>query len=300
MITTSLNSLRAFRPAPVRVLATLLIGLGCLSASAQAQEVSNRQASARPFGLDITAPVNFAASDEASASFQRDALPAITDLLNTQLGENLQFNNQTAFSLDPTKLRLATESTARVYFIGEGAGYHNTLGFNALPAGTPTPETVVTADSSLIFPDASSTVSTYDPARSAYRSRSAPLLPGDFVDLGTFDAGTTLDFFVIANGAYGGTNAYSAPATRNPDQLDHVVSFVLPDSPYLIIGFEDLFGGGDKDYNDLVFAVDIGAANLQKLISTPEPSTWATMAGCLAWVIMTVRRRPQAAGLDTV
>ncbi|GAB5558390.1 MAG: hypothetical protein SynsKO_00370 [Synoicihabitans sp.] len=267
--------------------------------SAIAQTESSVQSTARPFGLDITAPVQIAGSDEASASFQEDALPVITDLINTQLGENVQFNNQTAYSLDPTKLRLATESTARVYFVGEGAGYRNTLGFNALPAGADTPETVVTADSELIFPDSSSSVSTYDPASSARRYSRAPLLPGDFVDMGTFAAGTTLDFFLIANGANGGRNAYSAPATRNPDQLDHVVSFVLPDSPYLIIGFEDLFGGGDKDYNDLVFAVDIGAANLQKLISTPEPSTWAIMFGCLGWVYWTTSRRRVATNLDT-
>lgn len=274
-------------------------GITLFVAAASAQIESRPQSQARPFGLDITAPVQLAASDEASKVFQTDALPKITDLVNTQLGESVRFNNQTAYSLDPTKLLLATESTARVYFVGEGAGYSNTLGFNALPAGTPTPEKVVTADSALIFPDASSTVSTYNPAQKAVRRGNAPLLPGDFVDLGTFKAGTTLDFFVIADGANGGTNAYAAPATRNPDQLDHVVSFVLPDSPYLIIGFEDLFGGGDRDFNDVVFAVDIGAANLQKLISTPEPATWMTLAGCLAWVVMTTRRRRSSLNLDT-
>ena len=41
------------------------------------------------------------------------------------------------------------------------------------------------------------------------------------------------------------------------------------------MGFEDLFGGGDKDYNDLLFTIDIGTANVQELIETsalvPEP-----------------------------
>jgi hypothetical protein len=260
-----------------------------------AQTEAKWQSSARPFSLDIVAPVNLAASDEASKAFAIDTLPKISDLLNTKLGESVSFNNQTAYSLDPTKLLLATDSTARVYFVGEGAGYRNTLGFNALPPGSSTPKTVVTADSALIFPDVSSSVSSFDPANKAKRSKKEPLLPGDFVDLGKFEAGTTLDFFTIADGANGGRYAYSAPASRNPDQLDHVVSFVLPDSPYLIIGFEDIFGGGDKDFNDVVFAVDIGAANLQKLISTPEPATWMTMMGCLAWVVMTTRRRRSVA-----
>ena len=266
--------------------------------SSTAQTESSVQALARPFGLDITAAVQLAGSDAAAAEFM-EALPSITQLLNTRLSERLSFNDQMAFSLDPTKLLLATQSTARIYFVGEGAGYRNTLGYNALAEGSATPETVVTADSELIFPDASSSVSTYNANSNARRWLLAPLLPGDFVDLGTFASGTTLDFFVIANGANGGTNAYTAPASRNPDQLDHVVSFVLPDSPYLIIGFEDLFGGGDRDYNDVVFAVDIGAANLQRLISTPEPGTWAIMLGCLSWVMFSVRRR-SSASLDTV
>lgn len=282
-----------------RSLAAGSIGV-LVAASAAAQTESPVQSWARPFGLDISAPVQLAASDAASADFQQNALPVITNLINTQLGERVTFNNQTAFSLDPTKLTMATESTARVYFVGEGAGYRNTLGFNALPAGVGTPENIVLQDSELIFPDSSSSVSTYNPASNAGRYSRAPLLPGDFVDIGTFDAGTTLDFFLIANGANGGRNAYAAPATRNPDQLDHVVSFVLPGSPYLIIGFEDLFGGGDKDYNDLVFAVDIGAANLQKLVSTPEPAAWAVTLGCLAWVFMSTQRRRRLANLDTV
>lgn len=283
-------------PAAVGLLWVLAMG-GAATAAGQTELTV--QAKARPFGLDIAAPVMAAGSDAAAATFQAKDLPAITNLINTQLGESVQFQNQTAFSLDPTKLLLATASTARVYFVGEGAGYRNTLGFNALPAGSPTPARALTADSQLIFPDASSSVSTYDPATKAKRTGTAPLLPGDFVDLGTFAAGTTLDFFVIADGASGGRNSYAAPATRNPDQLNHVVAFVLPDSPFLIVGFEDLFGGGDKDYNDVVFAIDIGSVNLQKLISTPEPGTWAILFGCLGLVAWVARQR-RGANLDTV
>jgi len=72
--------------------------------------------------------------------------------------------------------------------------------------------------------------------------------------------------------------------TRNPDKLDHVVAFALPDSPYLIIAFEDMYGGGDRDYNDVIFALDIGRANIQNLISTPEPQTWAILAGFLGTI----------------
>jgi len=52
-----------------------------------------------------------------------------------------------------------------------------------------------------------------------------------------------------------------------------VVAFALADSPYLLIGFEDMYNGGDLDYNDLLFAVDIGEANVASLPGVPEPAT---------------------------
>ncbi|MEZ5413294.1 MAG: DUF4114 domain-containing protein [Opitutaceae bacterium] len=260
--------------------------------------IAHTQSWSRPMKLDVAALVQVAGSDAAAADFQANVLPSIQKLLNTQLSESTVFKNQAAMMLDPSKLTLATSYEARVYFIGEGAGYRNTLGFNALPAGTTVSDSAITANAQLIFPDASSPYSSYDPLNASARLWNAPLIPGDFVELGTFEAGTTLDFFLIANGASGGTTTYTANATQNPDQINHVVAFALPDSPFLIVGFEDLLGGGDRDYNDLLFAVDIGAANLQRLVSTPEPATWLILAGCLGWVLVMARRH-RGTGLDT-
>lgn len=261
---------------------TALLGFAALAANLIGQTSSPIQSPARPLGLGIVAPVQQAGSDKAASNFQSKSLPPIQSLVDVRLGERVAVNNATAFSLDPTKLRMATESTARVYFVGEGAGYRNSLGFNTLAAGQATPRSIITNNAKLIFPDASSSVSSYDPAANVRRTASTPLLPGDFVDLGNFKSGTTLDFFVVANGASGGTTAYAAPASRNPDKMQHVVAFAFANSPFLIIGFEDLFGGGDKDYNDVIFAVDIGAVNVQRLISTPEPRLWLVLAmfGC--------------------
>ena len=46
------------------------------------------------------------------------------------------------------------------------------------------------------------------------------------------------------------------------------VCFAIEDSSYLLLGFEDLYGGGDRDYNDLLFALDIGTMNVNELIET--------------------------------
>jgi hypothetical protein len=259
-----------------------------------AQVGSPVQSTARPFELEIVDKVQLAGSDEASATFQKAVLPSITELINKNLSETTKFADASSYNLDPTKLRLSVDSTARVYFLGEGAGYRNTLGFNTLEAGQPTPTTSLTKTAQLIFPDASSTVSTFDPAASVKRTASAPLLPGDFVDLGKFSAGTTLDFFLIANGAGGGKDIWTAPASRNSDKLTHVVAFALPSSPYLIVSFEDLAGGGDRDYNDVAFAVDIGAINVQRLLSTPEPAAWMSLLA-LGLLAALYRRRLAAA-----
>jgi len=227
--------------------------------------ISSFQSTDRPFGLDIVGPVYEAASDADSLDFQTNYLPEIQEILQNNLSENtaLSSENLTSLSLDPSKLDLTYDSDVRVYFVGEGAGYHNSLGFNdsgsSIDSGNPL----------LIFPDAShwrrDTTEEY------------PVNPGDFVDIGSFTSGTSLDFFLIADGADNPieSRVFSTDISANQDGIQHVVSFAVEDSSYLILGFEDIYNGGDQDYNDLMFAVDIGQANVQTLIETsalvPEP-----------------------------
>ena len=254
-----------------------------------AGEESPVQSSARPFKLDIVAPVMAAGSDERSAAFQKEALPDLNKFLQDSLKEKVAVNDSRLL-LDPSKLKLQEKSDVRVYFIGEGAGFNNSLGFNTTGTG------VSEGDPQLIFPNSSSTVSSYDPAKDPKRTNAAPLLPGDFVNLGRMDAGTVLDFFLIANGASGGTNVFSTDQSANRDGINHVVAFAyaMANSPFLIIGFEDIWGGGDRDFNDLLFAVDIGAANIRNLTSTPEPAMATTLLGLLGLAFQRRTRRSTA------
>ena len=258
----------------IRQLIAPLILAGTLS-GASAQQASPTQSAARPYSLDITAPVQIAASDAASKIFQTEVLPGMLDLVNKNLGEYRTQSDKelAAISLDPSKLVLNSDATARVYFLGEGAGNRNSLGISTTGGGP------LSEDAALIFPDASSP-SGYAGSRSLVRSYREPLLAGDFVDLGSFKAGTALDFFLIANGAGGGSEAFSTNLSLNKDGVVHAVSLAPNGSAYLIIGFEDLNGGGDRDYNDLVFAVEIGKNNVSQLagLGAPEPSL---AAGCL-------------------
>lgn len=281
---------------PSTVAALCLSGL---SLAAFAQEKSPIQSKANPFNLDPVAPVMMAGSDEASAVFQKESLPTLTTFLKTELSERKSIGDS-AYLLDPSQLTLKTDAEVRVYFIGEGAGYANSLGFNTLDFAAVSHSSgkgskddklpaAIGADGQLIFPNASSSVSFYDPASNATRTKSAPLLPGDFVNLGKFEGGTSFDFFLIADGANDGETVYSTDASLNPDGINHVVAFAyaLKDSPYLILGFEDLYGGGDKDFNDVLFAIDIGRANLAALTATPEPATLMTLGSFvgLGWAL---------------
>ena len=250
------------------------------------------QSTASPYDLDVAGNVQESGSDEISVAFNAEILPTLIDWVNNNLSETHAVTDVASISLDPDQLVLSTDAEVRVYFISEGAGYHNTLGYSE-DGGD------VTEGDVLIFPDASSAASTYDPSNELVRTVSNPLLPGDFVDLGTIEAGTVMDFFLIANGAFGGTTAYSTDLTSNPDGIVHVVAYALEDSPYLLIGFEDLYGGGDRDYNDLVFVVEIGEANVQKLSGAPEPSTLLILSSLVLPAYVVRRRRRAFSGKGT-
>lgn len=245
-----------------RLLFTALAALS-ISLPAAAGEISEIQAEARPYGLEPIAPVQLSGSDDRSAEFNRDFLPQFQKIVKNRLSERVDFSTQMeGFRLDASRLFLRTESDKpiRIYFIHEGAGYHNSLGMAATPAGAPE-----MGEKGLIFPDAS-----FFSPRSTRRTANVPLVAGDFVELGTGAPGIQLDFFCIADGArmrpgQDKTTWYNNVAL-NPDGYQHVVAFLLPGSRYVMIGFEDLwYLSGDKDYNDVVFVVDIGETNAESL-----------------------------------
>jgi len=250
-------------------------------------KVSDIQSPARPFDLDIVSPVQVAASDKASEIFQKQALPGYIKISETRLNESEAAKSLDAIRVDPNKLTLAEDTSVRVYFVGEGAGYHNTLGFYTSSKGGDQ------RDTALIFPDASSNLG-LDGTGKALRDKKNPLLPGDFVDLGNFKAGTKLDFFLIADGANSWKTVYSTDDSLNPDGIFHAVSLAPEGSPYLLLSFEDLLGGGDADYNDVVFAVEIGKANVKHLaehsrLTAPEPTL--ALGGLLSCGVLLMNRR---------
>lgn len=125
---------------------------------------------------------------------------------------------------------------------------------------------------------------------------------GDAVNLGSFSAGTALSFRLQVLDT--GRDYFTGSASGNPDQLPHarvtpwVADIKIP-LDGLLVGFEDIFGGGDRDYDDHEFVLTgVNVASPTLFASTisdppapapppapvttiPEPATFLLLSGAL-------------------
>lgn len=76
---------------------------------------------------------------------------------------------------------------------------------------------------------------------------------GTSADLGSFVAGEELLLELHVRDS--GRTYYSGPAARNPDGFPHVAMSYLGDCVWRV-GFEDLWQGGDQDFDDIVITLE--------------------------------------------
>lgn len=275
--------------------------LAALSLSLFAAATAQAQSANKTLSIDTPFEVRLAGSDEASKLFQQSAMPGlIKSVQETFTGK--QIKDLAAAGLDPFRLKLDEDTSVRLYFLGERASTSNTLGLSTT-GGTPT-----SPDASIIFPNASTSQGNTN--KEAVRSDKYPLLPGDFVDLGTYKQGTTLDFFLLANAAKNASTRFvSTNSDYNRDSMIGAVSYSPMGSPYLVVAFEDSFSKAEQDYDDLFFALEFtksgspvtpepdggtgGTGGAVGTVGAPEPSL-AVGAGIAALAIGLQRRRRQA------
>ena len=187
--------------------------------------------------------------------------------------------------VDPADLTLQADNPVTVTFQSEGAGQQNSLGYYKIgPNGEIT-------DVEFVWTNASAAGSggTLQPGDSAELDVGAGDTFGFFL---IADGAGVNDFSALQNGTFEFRDANGNPATtatnepilvfiaadgtetvldgdifhstdpgQNGDGLEHAVSGIGEDGDQLIIGFEDLVGGGDNDFEDLVIAVEIAPAD---------------------------------------
>lgn len=250
-----------------------------LAASAAAQTASPIQCSKRPLGLPLAGKTCLSGSDVHSQSFdacKANFLPTIT----ANLSEGKPFSGRGLNEVDPARIYFTSAYAPRVYFLHESACDDHALGVTIGPAAAPTSGPAAGTNYT-IFPSVHSCKSTVCSSGSGVRSASEPLSPGDFVQLPKVDAGQQLAFFLMSQLDDHDQPAkihYNCDSDDDDDEDDddddddddkdgcrHLVAFFPDDGKYVVFGFEDSPNCGDGDHNDVMFAVDIGAANAAAL-----------------------------------
>jgi len=221
----------------------------------------------------LQATVSRAGSDERAAAFQSDWLPRLIVDARENFNPDSIARDFSRLTLDPSGLVLLEATAVRIYFVASQGGFQSSLGYWLEGTDVERPGPYI------VFPNATSPRKLFDYAdmlkrdtrpsgQYTYgeRSPTAPVSPGDFVDLDVLPAGTQIVFFLVADAASGEPKGrFTTILERNPDKVQHVVTVAYQDSPYLLLAFEDLMGGGDKTYNDIVFAVELSQSGIAAL-----------------------------------
>jgi len=169
---------------------------------------------------------------------------------------NMRTYDKQFFSNDTIskKLVLTKESEVYVTFVGEGAGWKNTLGYYTYNQAKP-PTKVADITPHIIFPNASG------------KGSGGALEAGDMVQLGTskFPAGTVISFYLVAMGWQNGKTVpgrytnYSDPGLNINNHQQHLL-FLEQTCSDIVMTFEDIdqddhLSYQDNDFNDVVFTI---------------------------------------------
>jgi len=187
--------------------------------------------------------------------------------------------------VDLADLTLAADNPVTVTFQGEGAGFQNSIGYYTVgPDGTIGDVEFIWTNASEVDDGGDLTIgdtATLDVG--AGDTFSFFIIADGFGenDFDSFGSGSfefrdpdgepaTIDtvnpqlFFVSDDGLteipLSGDVFHSSATNLNPDGVEHAVSGIDSETGELVIGFEDLLGGGDNDFEDVLISVDIAPA----------------------------------------
>ena len=112
---------------------------------------------------------------------------------------------------------------------------------------------------------------------------------GATFNLGNFTAGTNLEFRLEVHNT--GQTFFTGSGSNNVDGIAHAIVDDSFGDNETLVSFEDLLGGGDRDYNDLIFSFSNTNTSIDDdpngLVQNPEPSTVILLGsgimGLAAW-----------------
>ncbi|MEQ9482367.1 right-handed parallel beta-helix repeat-containing protein [Coleofasciculus sp. F4-SAH-05] len=225
-------------------------GGATLTPTAGGNSVSNNElqlvAAVAEQTAEVDEPLSFDGNNQDTTPAQNDSI-----LITEGEPELINLDDQTS------------SVSAKFFNIESDAGFNNSVGFYAVENEQGDVKDKVTGE--LISPDEAG----YAEAALAQQvvgdmNRNTGIFEAEF------QAGTILAPYIIANGTteewletnpnnqrlgYADPTAYFAYLGANPDGKDHVS--LLGENKF---GFEDWFGGGDMDHDDITFEVDLTVA----------------------------------------
>jgi len=168
----------------------------------------------------------------------------------------------------PTTLLITEKADVWITFVHEGAGWLNSLGFYTFDPKNPPTKTDDLQNLTMVFPNVS------------FSGSGGGLVAGNKVKIGTFDAGTGIGFFLLANafssgkvgsGYYAHFSHSNLNVEANTDLKRHIVLLDDSKSNRMLLAVEDVSRenkpiGCDNDFNDAVFFV---TSNPVKAIENP-------------------------------
>lgn len=170
----------------------------------------------------------------------------------TQNGKNLMISNPELFTSSAiADITITQPSTVYMTFVYQNAGAKNAIAFYNYPTNTPPATAKDIQTITYIFPNT---------------GRNTPLVPGDKVKIGAFNAGTSIGFVLLKNAwdseskslndnsIHYCTNDVLNPET-DPSLKKHAVLINYDPEHKVLIGFEDTDRSTpecDHDFNDVV------------------------------------------------
>ena len=138
-------------------------------------------------------------------------------------------------------MEIEFETTISMTFVNEGAGFKNSVGYFTYDT------TGAILEQHTVFDNFSGT----GPGLAG----GGELNPGDSIEIGTFAPGQNIGFFLLADG-FRNDNArmWSTVEQLNSDGKDHDAVMTIEEVG-MLIGFEDLYNLGDRDYNDAILLI---------------------------------------------